>query len=779
MMKSITPVISIILLILITIIASSSAFFFVNSNVLDLESQGSADTFPGMDNSRLNLVSVTGSKVILRNDGTSPVTEIVMFVNDELLNFTLASPIMPGELMEINYSARGLGEDLEIKVIYNQGKVAQASSPAIKNTEVSGFTETPGGLNDEPATQFFTQCAANSIIANLDNNRVLTQSSNITCGCIGDYGENFIINGDFENGTWGWAEGGAEESEIIDIDGNHVFAFSEDGQDILPADSLSFMLNYSEEESYGIIILVLNKSFNEYYDDEIIFGYLMTNNLMFSSWCNSLVESGFYLKCFEANPSSWQNISFDLKQDFLKYSGINIYDFETIKIQFQNMFSTYAVVDNVSLKYSTNRKYCDSFNDGVLDGVCSQESCDKLIIDSITPANYAFIYSPAFFNASINYFDEPDSCTITIEEEEHSMLNVEDNYYYSGLFNQGNITGAGEVKCTSSGEGYFKLFNYSFLADRYSGLNILDESYYTSRKVLCSGNDSYFFFSNQDNDFYIINSSNRGLNLSDSLNLFNNVNSDSVKYSFNNDSIFVSYYNIDLSTLLLFNISRETMEFENFMNLTNIFAQKIIAHENELILVQQNDSGIFFINISLDTLDYEIYHFSDNLYLFDVLYEGGEYYLIFDYNHNLINITKTTDFITNESFFSLQDLTGEMFNNVKFSLNNDYLFLLHNYKGGGDDYYYYRISRNDMSNHSLVFSFKYDSIIADGNNVYLVPTADNEYFVLKESNDNGYSFTEKRLADGYFKSVEYCIDGENRVFLTGSGMSPFGYAYYR
>jgi len=138
-MKSITPIISVILLVLLTIVASVSAFFFINSSVLDLESQGSADTFPGSDNSRLNLVSITGSKAIVRNDGTSPVTEIVMFVNGELLNYTLDSPIQPGQLKEIEFTTQQAGEDLEIKIIYNSGKIEQETSPAEKNTLNSGF----------------------------------------------------------------------------------------------------------------------------------------------------------------------------------------------------------------------------------------------------------------------------------------------------------------------------------------------------------------------------------------------------------------------------------------------------------------------------------------------------------------------------------------------------------------------------------------------------------------------------------------------------------------
>ena len=50
-MKSMTPVVSVILLILITIVASVSAFFFINSSVSDLQAQGNLDSFPGNDKS--------------------------------------------------------------------------------------------------------------------------------------------------------------------------------------------------------------------------------------------------------------------------------------------------------------------------------------------------------------------------------------------------------------------------------------------------------------------------------------------------------------------------------------------------------------------------------------------------------------------------------------------------------------------------------------------------------------------------------------------------------
>jgi flagellin-like protein len=138
-MKSITPVISIILLVALTITASGAAYFFIMSTTTDLQSGVNINNNPMADSSRLNLVSITGSKAIVRNDGTSPVTEVVMFVNNELLNYTLDTPILPGEYKEISFTAQEVGEDLEIKIIYNSGKTVTDVSLAKVNTEASGF----------------------------------------------------------------------------------------------------------------------------------------------------------------------------------------------------------------------------------------------------------------------------------------------------------------------------------------------------------------------------------------------------------------------------------------------------------------------------------------------------------------------------------------------------------------------------------------------------------------------------------------------------------------
>ncbi|MDD5054008.1 MAG: hypothetical protein PHG04_01350, partial [Candidatus Nanoarchaeia archaeon] len=109
-MKSITPVISVIILIMLTIAAAGAAYFFIFLSMEELQSQSGAETHPGMDGTRLSLVSVTGSKAIIRNDGLNSISEVLVFVNGELLEYTLSEPILPGEFLEIPYNSRKLGE---------------------------------------------------------------------------------------------------------------------------------------------------------------------------------------------------------------------------------------------------------------------------------------------------------------------------------------------------------------------------------------------------------------------------------------------------------------------------------------------------------------------------------------------------------------------------------------------------------------------------------------------------------------------------------------------
>jgi alpha-tubulin suppressor-like RCC1 family protein len=148
-MKSITPVISIILLVALTIAASGAAYFFIMSTTTDLKSGVDTSSTPFAENSRLRIVSLSGTKALIRNDGTSTVSEIIVFVNGELYNYTLNNPIQPGQVTEIPFNARQTAQDLEIKILYGIGKSVEYTSPARLNTNDSGFTNTPLLLNEE------------------------------------------------------------------------------------------------------------------------------------------------------------------------------------------------------------------------------------------------------------------------------------------------------------------------------------------------------------------------------------------------------------------------------------------------------------------------------------------------------------------------------------------------------------------------------------------------------------------------------------------------------
>ena len=123
---------------MITITASIGVYFFINSSVNDLQNSGFIDNSPLSDNSNLILVSITGNKAIVRNDGTSPVREMVIFINGEALEYALSEPIMPGEIREINYASQLAGQDLKIEIVYNNKKL-HGVSPSNINMPSSGF----------------------------------------------------------------------------------------------------------------------------------------------------------------------------------------------------------------------------------------------------------------------------------------------------------------------------------------------------------------------------------------------------------------------------------------------------------------------------------------------------------------------------------------------------------------------------------------------------------------------------------------------------------------
>jgi hypothetical protein len=75
---------------------------------------------------------------MIMNDGSGPINDILILINNEPLNFTLEKPLLPEEILEINYPIQLAGADLMIKIFYNN-KNALFVSPKEINTENSGF----------------------------------------------------------------------------------------------------------------------------------------------------------------------------------------------------------------------------------------------------------------------------------------------------------------------------------------------------------------------------------------------------------------------------------------------------------------------------------------------------------------------------------------------------------------------------------------------------------------------------------------------------------------
>jgi hypothetical protein len=155
------------------------------------------DNFPGADDSKLVIESAAGNKIVVKNEGSTPVNNIFILINDEWLNYELDEPILPGELHEIHFSARQAGEDLAVMIIYNNGKTLEYVSPASANTIGSGFSENPSLLND-------------IIYPNdtSENDTFMDFNDTFINGTFMDFNDTFIngtfmdFNDTFENGTF-------------------------------------------------------------------------------------------------------------------------------------------------------------------------------------------------------------------------------------------------------------------------------------------------------------------------------------------------------------------------------------------------------------------------------------------------------------------------------------------------------------------------------------------------------------------------------------------------
>jgi len=141
-MKAITPIVSVVLIILLTIFAGATAFFFISSAQEKLSSNIDVKNSEFFDDSNIALISITGSKVVLINSGSSKITELIVRINNELLEYELNGSISPNSLIEITYPTKPAGEALDIEIIYNKNKHFSIFSAAEKNTESNGFYST-------------------------------------------------------------------------------------------------------------------------------------------------------------------------------------------------------------------------------------------------------------------------------------------------------------------------------------------------------------------------------------------------------------------------------------------------------------------------------------------------------------------------------------------------------------------------------------------------------------------------------------------------------------
>ncbi|MFA5302970.1 MAG: archaellin/type IV pilin N-terminal domain-containing protein [Candidatus Nanoarchaeia archaeon] len=408
-MKSITPIVSVILLVLITIVASVSAFYFINSNVLSLESKSNLDNYPGADNSRLNLVSITGSKAIIRNDGTNPVNEVIVFVNGELLNFTLDNPLQPGELMEIDYNTQLANEDLEIKVVYNKGKTAQATSPASKNTPASGFTTT-------------TEFSCNREIVNFENNTAFIGSQDLGCGCNSSSSMiNLVNNFGFEDDFDEWILLSENPPEEVSIStpgrngtGNALFMKHNGTFEGMP--SLGISQNISTGETLSLWVKgSVNASANP---SGLILGisYGSADNLLvYTFYINplSICSSENVICINDLTENSWNYVTVHPDSDAAEYLEINPDNYQRSIVL--GVISNEGYFDDFFLNASAENYYCDINHDNVGDGICRSNEC--------------FIYeSPLTHNASIASFNGmlQGYCNASIQDESQPAT-----YYYN------------------------------------------------------------------------------------------------------------------------------------------------------------------------------------------------------------------------------------------------------------------------------------------------------------------------------------------------------------
>jgi hypothetical protein len=146
-MKSITPVISVILLVLITIIASVTAFFFVNNIETVITTQATSQSSETNYCSRIRLLSMDSDVIKVQNNGCGTIDSVVVLINGEPTTFNLDHSLVEGEVGEILVTNLDIGDyevivmldnGLTQKIIYN---ATVTSTNFVYNYPISYFAE--------------------------------------------------------------------------------------------------------------------------------------------------------------------------------------------------------------------------------------------------------------------------------------------------------------------------------------------------------------------------------------------------------------------------------------------------------------------------------------------------------------------------------------------------------------------------------------------------------------------------------------------------------------
>lgn len=125
MRKSVSPVVSTTLLVLLVIIAGAGAFLWIRNTQATLEQMAGeqAGNLPISQCSELQLISVRGDGVTVGNTGCDTISDLNLFIDDQLTEYNLQQPLGPGNADTINFGNLKAGETHSITIALGNGKI--------------------------------------------------------------------------------------------------------------------------------------------------------------------------------------------------------------------------------------------------------------------------------------------------------------------------------------------------------------------------------------------------------------------------------------------------------------------------------------------------------------------------------------------------------------------------------------------------------------------------------------------------------------------------------